>query len=149
MSTVEVTVEMSLTIFQASHCSYITYNDIITHSLYNYGVCVCTLTCLILVTSGNVLYSQIPGNEIPLSLLYSGCHNITVATVNECGLSAFLSAQVNQPPGKALHVLLIIYGLCYIRCVSVMALYVLVWEVLILHASLYNLLTCVVLIKVW
>ena len=47
-----------------------------------------------------LLCLQIPGKENVLSLLYSGCHNISVASVSECGMSAFVSpAQVAQPPG--------------------------------------------------
>ena len=68
-------------------------------------------------------YLQIPGREAPLSLLYSGCHNITVATVNECGMSVFSSAQVTQPPGKALAQLCSVLWTelrLYCVCVSVM-----------------------------
>ena len=43
---------------------------------------------------------QIPGKENLLTWLYSGCRNISVASVNECGMSAFISpAQESQPPG--------------------------------------------------
>ena len=50
-----------------------------------------------------LLCLQIPGQENLLDLLYSGCHNISVTSVNECGMSTFSSpAQVHQPPGMIL-----------------------------------------------
>ena len=43
---------------------------------------------------------QIPGRENLLHLPYSACPNISIAPVNECGISTFLSpAQVIPPPG--------------------------------------------------
>ena len=48
---------------------------------------------------------QIPGRENVLGLPYSGCHNISIASVNECGMSAFpSSAVVIEDPGILLYI---------------------------------------------
>ena len=48
---------------------------------------------------------QIPGRENLLGLPYSGCHNISIASVNECGMSAFSSpAAVIEAPGILLYI---------------------------------------------